>query len=506
MRAGQASSAPTSIGNYYFTVMAWPDRFRTWRRDLEKRVAAEQDVQLELVIGANMMREAAANAPAAEAKRLMTRADALEREDSPQHLRAEIALDEAVLPAMHAYAPRHPLTVYETQQRVFVDRERARFSAWYELFPRSTSPIPGKHGTFKTTIAWLPYISQMGFDILYLPPIHPIGATNRKGPNNSPDGAEGDSGSPWAIGGAAGGHKAVAPELGTLADFRGLVEAATRPRHGDGAGHRAAVLARPPLRQRAPAVVQAPPGRQHSLRREPAQALPGHLPHRLRDRRLAGAVGRARERLPLLDRAGREDLPRRQPAHQAVRVLGVADRAHQGRPPGRPLPGRGVHQPAHHGVRSASCGFSQSYTYFTWRNTKWELERVPHASSRRRRVSDYFRPNFWPNTPDILHEYLQHGGRPAFVIRLILAATLSASYGIYGPAFELGVNRAREPGSGGVPGLGEVRGQALGRQRPELAAAPDRAASTASATRTRPCSATTRCSFYASTTTTCSPT
>jgi starch synthase (maltosyl-transferring) len=433
------------IGNYYFTVMAWPDRFRTWCRDLAKRVAAEQDVQLELVIGAQMLREATKNAPSAEARRLSLRADALERADSPQALRAEMALDEALLPAMHAHAPRHPLTVYEIQQRVFVDRHRARFSAWYELFPRSTSPIPGRHGTFKTTIAWLPYIALMGFDILYLPPVHPIGATNRKGRNNAALGVEGDSGSPWAIGAAAGGHKAVAPELGTLADFRALVEAA-RGRDMEVALDIALQCSpdHPYVKEHPQWFRHRPDGSIRSAENPPKlyqdiypidfetedwKALWDELESVFRFWVDQGV------------KVFRVDNPHTKPFafwqwlierikadHPEVLFLAEAFTAP-----------RTMEQ-------LGKLGFSQSYTYFTWRNSKWELEQYIRQLTTPP-VSDYFRPNFWPNTPDILHEYLQHGGRPAFVIRLILAATLSGNYGIYGPAFELGLHEAREPGT-----------------------------------------------------------
>jgi starch synthase (maltosyl-transferring) len=434
------------IGNYYFTVMAWPDRFRTWRRDLEKRVVAEQDVQLELVIGADMMREAAVNAPAEAAKRLKTRADAIEKDgDGPQKLRADMAMDQALLPDMLAYAPRQPLTVYEIQQRVFVDRERARFSAWYELFPRSTSPIPGRHGTFKTTIAWLPYISQMGFDVLYLPPVHPIGTTNRKGPNNNPEGHEGDAGSPWAIGSAAGGHKAVAPELGTLADFKALVEAAK------GRDMEVALDIALQCSPDHPYVIEHPQWFKHrpdgSIRyaENPPKLYQDIYPIDFETEDWRALWDELESIFRFWIEQGvkifRVDNPHTKPFafwewlierikkdHPDVLFLAEAFT--------RPRTMESL----------AKLGFSQSYTYFTWRNNKWDLEQYIKQVTTPP-VSDYFRPNFWPNTPDILHEFLQHGGRPAFVMRLILAATLSASYGIYGPSFELGLHTAREPGT-----------------------------------------------------------
>ena len=395
-----------TIGNYCFTVMAWPDHFRSWRRDLEKRVAAAQDIQLELVIGANMMREAAANAPSDEAKRLNTRADAIEREDSSQDVRAKIVLDEAVLPAMHAYAPRHPLTVYETHQRVFVDRERARFSAWYELFPRSTSPIAGKHGTFKTS-SRLAALRRADGLRRPLPAAHPPDRRHQpQGPQQQPGGAPRATRQPV-------GHRQrrrVATKPSRRSSARWQTSAAwskrrAEPRHGDRAGHRASVLARPPLRQRAPEWFKHRPDGSIQLRREPAQEVPGHLPDRLRDRGLAGAVGRAESVFRFWIEQGVKHLPRRQPAHQAVRVLGVADRATSRRDHPDVLFLAEAFTTPEGDVPLAKLGFTQSYTYFTWRNTQ--------VGARRSTSTELTTPTGQRVLPAQL--LAQHAGHPARV-------------------------------------------------------------------------------------------
>ena len=211
------------VGRYCYTVQGWVDHFASWRRDLEKKVAADQDVSVELLAGATMVRRAGESAAGEEASRLAAAADYLADDGQPPALRVERALDQELARLMWEHFARPFPTRYEPELRVVVDRERARFSAWYELFPRSTSPDPARSGTFRDLEARLPYVAEMGFDVLYLPPIHPIGHTFRKGKNNAVSAGPADPGSPWAIGSAEGGHKAIHPDLGTLEDFRHLV-------------------------------------------------------------------------------------------------------------------------------------------------------------------------------------------------------------------------------------------------------------------------------------------
>jgi maltose alpha-D-glucosyltransferase/alpha-amylase len=315
----------------------------------------------------------------------------------------------------------------------------------------------------------LPALAELGFDVVYLPPIHPIGLTNRKGRDNALTAAPGDPGSPWAIGSAEGGHEAVHPELGTLEDVAELTEAARELGNRDRARLRDPVLGRPPVAARAPRVVPPPPRRDAQVRREPAQALPGHLQRQLGHAGLARAVGgAARGRhagwVDLGVKVFRVDNPHTKPfafwewligeVHARDRDVIFLAEAFTRRAVMRHL---------------AKVGFSQSYTYFTWKNARWELtEYVTELAYSGEQ--EYFRPNFFVNTPDILHAYLQHGGRPAFEARLVLAATLSPSYGIYS-GYE---NIETRPSGGlrGVSALGEVRGQEARARRAAAAADP----------------------------------
>ncbi|MPZ49574.1 MAG: DUF3416 domain-containing protein [Dehalococcoidia bacterium] len=432
------------IATYTYMIEAWPDRFRTWQRDLRKRIAAGQDVAVELMEGSRLVREASHRATGDDALRLEQRADAMEKDWAPE-LRSEIAVEESLAELMDRQGDRQGKVLYDSGQRILVERERARFSAWYELFPRSTAPVAGKHGTFRTTIAWLPYVEQMGFDILYLPPIHPIGETNRKGKNNSVVRGADDPGSPWAIGSHEGGHKDVDPALGTLEDFRALVEAARGrdmevaidiafqaspdhpyvKEHPEWFKHRADGSIR---------FAENPPKRYEDIypidfETEDWQALWLELESVVRFWAEQGV------------RVFRVDNPHTKPFSFWEWLIG---RIKAGYPEAIFLSEAFTRPKTMYYL--AKAGFSQSYTYFTWRNQKWDLTQY-FTELTQTEIREYFRPSLWPNTPDILNEYLQHNGRPAFVIRMILAATLSASYGIYGPAFELGESQAREPGS-----------------------------------------------------------
>src|SRR5579859_4347734 len=225
----------SNAGNYGYTLEAWIDRFGSWRRDVMKKVGAGKAAPVDLLVGAELIGEAGRLAPETDAARLAKsigelREINLEGDQAGAVERLTRVVDDGLAALMLKYSERRFATTYGRELAVSVDREKARCSAWYEMFPRSASPEPGRHGTFKDCEARLPYVAEMGFDVLYLPPIHPIGETHRKGPNNSPGAGPGDPGSPWAIGSKAGGHKSVHPELGTLEDFRHLVARARENR------------------------------------------------------------------------------------------------------------------------------------------------------------------------------------------------------------------------------------------------------------------------------------
>jgi starch synthase (maltosyl-transferring) len=396
-----ARFVPRELGQYHYTVSAWVDHLATWRRDLAKKEAAGQDVRVDLMRGKELEK------------------DGIDPDIVVEH--------------------KPPLSVE-------VDRERARFSTWYELFPRSAGAKPGVHGTFadiETRI--LPYVASMGFDTLYLPPIHPIGLTERKAPNNKPGAGRNDPGSPWAIGGEAGGHKSIHPSLGTLAEFKRLVAKANEvgieiamdvafqcsPDHPYVREHPEWFLKRPDGTIQ---YAENPPKKYQDI-------YPFHF---------EGEAWRAlwTELKSIFEfwieqgvQVFRVDNPHTKPFGLWQWIIAEVKREH----PEVLFLSEAFTRPKVM-YRLAKAGFTQSYTYFSWRNTKRELVEY-FTEITRPPVSDFFRPNLWPNTPDILPEYLQFGGRPAAAVRLVLAATLGASYGIYGPAFELSESAPREHGS-----------------------------------------------------------
>jgi starch synthase (maltosyl-transferring) len=432
------------VGRYRYTVIAWPDRFATWRRDLEKRLAAGQDVAIDLLVGAGLVEAAIAQAPTSVAARLTALADALRR-DEPAASRAAIALDDELAELMARNPDRRHATTYDRELEVVVDPVHARFSAWYELFPRSSSPDPARAGTLRDVLARLPYVASMGFDVLYLPPIHPIGRTFRKGPNNVTTANPGDPGVPWAIGGPEGGHTAIHPELGTFADFRALVDGAAA------AGIQVALDLAFQASPDHPFVADHPSW----FRQRPDGSIQyaENPPKRYQDIYPFDFESEVWEALwtELLDvvrfwishgvRIFRVDNPHTKPFQFWDWLIGEVKRE----TPDVTFLAEAFTRPRVM-YRLAKGGFSQSYTYFTWRVTKEELTDY-FTELTRGPVREFFRPNVWPNTPDILHEVLQHGGRPAFESRLVLAATLAAAYGVYGPAYELAEHVAREPGS-----------------------------------------------------------
>jgi len=432
-----------TVGRHAYAIAAWADRFATWRRDLGKRLDAGQDVAVELEVGAALVAEAAGRARGADAARLRAIAAELTG-TAPVAARAGTALSDALGSLMDRYADRRHETVSDTLE-VVVDPVHARFSSWYELFPRSAATRPGTHGTLRDVIARLPYVADLGFDVLYLPPIHPIGTTHRKGPNNVTTARPGDPGVPWAIGAETGGHTAVHPELGTIEDVRALAAAAS------GLGIRLALdiafQASPdhPWAKAHPEWFRRLPDGTIRYAENPPKRYEDIYPFDFESEDWRGLWealdGVVRFWIDQGVGIFRVDNPHTKPFPFWEWLIGGVKADH----PEVLFLAEAFTRPKvmYH---LAKAGFSQSYTYFTWRNTPQELaEYLTEISAPP--VSDFFRPNLWPNTPDILHDYLQHGGRPAFAARLILAATLAASYGIYGPTFELAIGTPREPGS-----------------------------------------------------------
>ena len=432
------------IGVDFYCVEAWIDRFRTWQRDLARRHGAGHELAVELAVGAALLRRVAEAAPAGEAEALERRAAFL-ASDAELSARFTAGLDDALADLVDRWAPRHALAVYDRGQRVVVDRARARFGAWYELFPRSTAPKPSDHGTFESTIAWLPHIAELGFDVLYLPPFHPIGRTNRKGRNNSSTCEPGDPGSLWAVGSEEGGHKAVHPALGTLADFRRLVDAAQAS--GIEIALDLALQCSPdhPYVREHPRWFRHLPDGSVRFAENPPKKYEDVYPFDMETEDWHALWQEMESIVRFWVEQGvrifRADNPHTKPFSFWEWLIGRVKADH---PEVLFLSEAFTAPPAKYHL--AKLGFSQSYTYFAWRNTKQELTEYLQEIVLSP-VKEHFRPNLWPNTPDILSVYLQSGGPGAFAVRLVLAATLSASYGIYGPAYELCLDKPLEPGS-----------------------------------------------------------
>jgi starch synthase (maltosyl-transferring) len=422
------------LGRYGFKVLGWVDHFETWHRDLLRRIKAESDAPVDFLIGADLVDAAAERAEGPDATWLKDRAEVLRTGKIPKALRIH-----ATDPKLHEMALRYPDKRFGTESDreygIVVDPVIARFSAWYEFFPRSTAEEPGKHGTFADTEKRLPSIAEMGFNVVYLPPIHPIGVMFRKGPNNNPESQPGDFGSPWAIGSAEGGHKSIHPQLGTLADFRRFVAKARQldlnvaldiafqaaPDH-------------PYVREHENWFRKRPDGT-IQYAENPPKKYQDIYPFDFESEDWAGMWEELKSVFVYWIAQGvtifRVDNPHTKAFPFWEWVIGEIKREH----PEVLFLAEAFTRPKIM-YRLAKLGFSQSYTYFPWRNAKaettaylTELAQTP--------VREFFRPNQWPNTPDILTEFLQIGGPSVFGIRLLLATTLGANYGIYGPAFEL---------------------------------------------------------------------
>ena len=432
------------VGRYVYTLTAWVDRFKSWRRDLRKKVDAGAHTDLDMLAGASLIEETSARA-GADAKKLKEWTKSLS--DKKQNLadKAALALSDDLAQLIDRYPDRTFATPYSKDLLVVVDRDKARFSSWYEMFPRSCAAAPGRHGTFEDCERLLPAIASMGFDVLYLPPIHPIGRTHRKGKNNAVVSSKNDPGSPWAIGAEEGGHKSVHPELGTLDDFKALVRQAEKL--GIEIALDLAFQCSPdhPYVKEHPEWFRRRPDGSVQYAENPPKKYEDIFP-------LDFTSDQWRELWQELlsvtqfwidqgIRIFRVDNPHTKPLPFWHWLIAEVKKNH----PDVLFLAEAFTRPKVM-YRLAKLGFTQSYTYFTWRNTGPELTRY-FSELTATEVREYFRPNLWPNTPDILNEYLQFGGRPAFMVRLVLAATLGASYGIYGPAFELLEDRPREPGS-----------------------------------------------------------
>ncbi len=434
-----------TLGQYQYTIIAWADRFGTWQRNLEKKAGAKQDTQVDFLEGAKLIEETIPRADRKDADSLQELVDAFTGNRKSRGNKVRLALSNKVTALMDRYPDRRFAVAYPKELKVVVDHPKARFSAWYEMFPRSCADKKGEHGTFRDCEKWLPYIAGMGFNVLYFPPIHPIGETSRKGKNNSTTAGPGDPGTPWAIGSKEGGHKSIHPQLGALSDFRNFIKKAREydievaldiafqcsPDHPYVKEHPEWFRWRPDGTVQ---YAENPPKKYQDI--YPLEFETEHWEELWEELKsiIIFWIG-------LGVRIFRVDNPHTKPFAFWEWLISGIKKEH----PEVIFLAEAFTRPKIM-YRLAKLGFSQSYTYFTWRNVKWEITQYLNELTQTE-IKEFFRPNFWPNTPDILSDYLRDGGKPAFITRLVLAATLSTNYGIYGPAFELCVNQRKDKGS-----------------------------------------------------------
>ena len=422
-----ASFQVTEKGFYFFTIRAWIDHFETWFDGFKKKAGAALDVRVELMEGSAFLKKIGKGDPYFQSL-------AVQLSDPSKYSEA---VQRVLSPTFSKIVHEHPLieheTLFEKESKIIVEFKKANFSAWYELFPRSAS-LRGEHGTFTDVVRLLPRIASMGFDILYLPPIHPIGHVNRKGKNNNVRAEPGEPGSPWAIGSHEGGHKSIHPELGSLSDFKRLITE-SKKLHIDIAMDIAFQCAPDhPYVKEHPQWFRHRPDGTIQYAENPPKKYQDIFPFYFENEDWKNLWDELRSVFEYWIEQGvkifRVDNPHTKPIRFWQWVIAEINRKHED----IVFLSEAFTRPKIM-ASLAKVGFTQSYTYFTWRVNKDEIieyiNEIVHSGSRY-----YFRPNFWPNTPDILPFHLQHQGENIFIIRLALAATLSSSYGIYGPAFE----------------------------------------------------------------------
>ncbi|NBC07589.1 MAG: DUF3416 domain-containing protein [Bacteroidetes bacterium] len=423
----------TEKGMYHYKFVGWVDHLLHWYDGFLKKQEAGQDMSVELQIGAQLLQQTAENYPKAKAEDLKALAATL-----ADASKAEEAVQQVLSPGFKQVVESTPMkqfeTVYDQSLRVRVGWEKELFSTWYEVFPRSTSQQPGKHGTFKDVEALLPRVEEMGFDVLYLPPIHPIGKVNRKGKNNSTNAQEGEPGSPWAIGSDEGGHKAIHPKLGTLEDYKQLIEKANE-RGIDIAFDLAFQCApdHPYIKEHPEWFLWRPDGT-IAYAENPPKKYQDIVPINFETEDWKNLWDELKSVILYWCEQGvrifRVDNPHTKPFRFWEWAIAEVQKDY----PDTIFLSEAFTRPKVMAAL-AKVGFNQSYTYFTWRNTRRELEEYLTELTQTE-LRDYFRPNFWPNTPDILAYELMNAGPNAFAKRYLLAATLSSNYGMYGPAFE----------------------------------------------------------------------
>lgn len=435
---------PQKNTRYVYTVEAWVDPIATWTRFMEKKCPANPSVQSDLLEGIRELEKMADQARAADRNKIIQIKKLLELSAGASEEILRILSSADYKEMASRYARRDKISRYFQELNLTVDRKIAEFSAWYEMFPRSQTKNPNESGTFKEALKRLPEIKKMGFDVIYLPPIHPIGVTNRKGPNNSLIADKNSPGSPWAIGGAEGGHKAIHPDLGSFQDFKKFVEAAREYEMEVALDFALQCSPDHPYVKEHPEWFYRLPDGTIRFAENPPKKYEDIYPINFYCENQAELWDELRSIVLFWIERGVKIFRVDNPHTKPLRFWQWLIESVQEQYPETIFLAEAFTRPK---VMKflAKAGFAQSYTYFTWRNYKWDLRQYAEELTQSD-MKHYFRGNFFANTPDILPEILQKGGRPAFKMRLVLAATLSSVYGIYS-GFELCENEAVREGS-----------------------------------------------------------
>ena len=434
-------------GKYLYTIRAWADHFKTWHRDLLKKIEIGVESALDFALGSELVRDVINEYKyvSPEHLSLLNHVSEIFSSEKGNSDKMVPVVNGELFNVMILYPLRRYVTWYGFELSALCERKKAGFSSWYELFPRSVSNSGNRHGTFKDCIDRLPYIAEMGFDILYLPPVHPIGKSNRKGKNNTITSEPGDVGSPWAIGSENGGHKSLHPDLGTFEDFANLVKEAGKLNIEVALDIAFQCSPDHPYLKEHPEWFRHLPDGSVKHAENPPKKYEDIVPFDFETEAWESLWEELKSIFHFWIDKGIKIFRVDNPHTKSLRFWGwVINEIKETHPETIFLAEAFTRSKVMYQL--AKRGFTQSYTYFTWRNTKHELTSYFNELINTD-VKEYFRPNLWPNTPDILPEFLQVTGRPGFIIRLILAATLGSNYGIYGPAFELMENEATEPGS-----------------------------------------------------------
>jgi starch synthase (maltosyl-transferring) len=433
-----------TIGRWVFTIEAWTDAFSTWRDGLKKKFDAGQDVTLELLEGAAIVKSAARGLKVSpqRATILQTARILEDKRQGSTEQKIRRALDPELAALMREHYRPADLTRFGRELAIVVDQPRARFSSWYEFFPRSTGP-KGRHGTFADAAKELSRIAKLGFDVVYLPPIHPVGRTFRKGKNNSLEPKPDDVGSPWAIGNEHGGHTAIEPALGTIDDFDRFVADAKKLDIDVALDYALQCSPDHPWVKEHPDWFHIRPDGSIAYAENPPKKYQDIFPLNFWSRDRENLWKACRDVVLYWIDHGVKIFRVDNPHTKAFAFWEWMIADVQARHPDAVFFAEAFTRPKRM-KHLAKLGFTMSYTYFTWKNSSWDLR--SYVEELQGGTVDYYRPNFFANTPDILNEYLVENGRPGFRIRLLLAATLSSLYGIYS-GFELVENIPLKPGS-----------------------------------------------------------